>query len=258
MRIVRKVFKARFLKPFEGYVMDKGFNGMIIVVCVAIAISAIAFFTYEPKVPDAPTPPPPEPPAAPPAPPPLQLPDVEPDEPTVRVVELLGNADKRVKALEYHYRGPPDPSVVPMYTVKGSLVRIDLDPEMTISLEDFFDTVFINADTQSAVAYCRDVSHIRCPDKEKAYIVEFEDYYQKTPYQWLKMLTKPVESGEEFYQSRNVVILQETLDDIPTRMWVDVFYGLPLKLEQTINGEVVRTYFDELRVYAVSEEDVTP
>ena len=85
----------------------------------------------------------------------------------------------------------------------------------------------------------------------------------KTPDQWLEMIPSHARavSGEQI-DGRNVLVLEYMRNDGSTvRMWVDRYYGVPVKVLAFLSepeNELERYIFKDLTINSVKTEDVTP
>ena len=173
---------------------------------------------------------------------------------TKRVKDLLAKADKTVTSYAYTYRGLPDRAMELSFSVRADKIKVELPFQTVVTPGTNYDTIFLDTMEQTGVAYCREESLNRCPDPERVFQVQYDTYFRRTPYQWLKLVTYAEETGSAAIDGRQTIRLTADIEGKQTLLFLDTFYGLPLKVEQ---GEDIYE-FRRLIANQVTEEDVTP
>jgi hypothetical protein len=90
------------------------------------------------------------------------------------------------------------------------------------------DVIVFNTLAKTATAYCESKKY--CIKTGEAGPVDYDQYYLKTPLDWIDGVTSATKKGEARLVDRDVWILQ--LDGNVT-MWVDTYYGIPLRVDNS-------------------------
>ena len=178
---------------------------------------------------------------------PVQEPFTAKQEISAEVKELLNKSNTRIRSIYYKYRGPETGSNFHEFYVKGD--KIKYNPYLaikTLDRQDSYDTIFIDTEAKSAQSYC---VAAYCKYGGLKGNLNYDDAYIDTIFDWLKV-TQATKVGEEVIDSRSTWKL-ETNKGI---LWVDTFYGIPLKIES--GGKTYK--FEQISVNAVTDEDITP
>lgn len=163
------------------------------------------------------------------------------------VKDLLERHKTRVKSIYYKYRGPETGTNFHEFYVKGDKIKYKPYLELkSLDREDSYDTIFIDKTAQTAESYCMAAY---CAYKGKKADLEYGDAYISTIFDWISVASAK-KVGEEVIDDRNTWKL-ETGKGI---LWVDTFYGIPLKAES--NGKTYK--FEQISVNSVQDSDVAP
>lgn len=175
---------------------------------------------------------------------------------TAEVKEILERADKKVKSFSYYYSEPPTLTAADKFFVKGTKMMIKLYEPQQFDKRIYFDTVYLDTAAKTAVAYCEDPSDVRCPDKSREFDVDYDDYFRKTPYMWVKEITYAQKIGEEQLDQRDVDTLQYEEGGKTVTVWVNTFYGLAQKVVVEQGGSEHMCLFTDLNVNKLDDKDV--
>ena len=172
-----------------------------------------------------------------------------------KVAELL-KKHSRVTSMNYLYQDRLNyPMEWPTY-VKGSKMAIDLRELEEIDNDVFISKVYLDTSSKSAKAYCESKVY-RCKDPNQALDVTFAKYKHKTPLEWIKEVTYAESAGEETMQQRLTVKITYEEDGKQVSMWVDDYYGIPMRVEIKDGSDVKKYIFEDLAINAVSDSDIT-
>jgi len=167
---------------------------------------------------------------------------------SAEVSELLNKYKTKVRSAYYKYKGPETQDNFYDFYVKDT--KIKYNPYLaikTLDKQDSYDTIFIDKTAQTAQSYC---VAAYCTYKGKKQDLSYADAYISTIFDWISGLSKAVKVGEEVIDSRSTWKL-ETNKGV---LWVDTFYGIPLKVESS--GKTYR--FQQISVNTVQDTDVVP
>ena len=109
-----------------------------------------------------------------------------------------------------------------------------------------FDSVFIDKTAETAMSYCE---AIYCAVNGKKADLSYGESYISTVFDWISV-TKAEKVGEEVIDDRATW----KIDSNKGILWVDTFYGIPLKVES--NGKTYK--FEQISVNRVQDSDVNP
>lgn len=142
-----------------------------------------------------------------------------------------------------------------LYTVnlKGDNSRIALPDFVHMGNREYYDTVYLNAGNGEANAYCESREKFFCPDKDKSYKIKYGEYVHKTPLQWVKEIQNPTYHGIEVLNFRDTTKLSYKKDNKDVFIWIDNFYGLPIKVLEPSGKS---WHFNYIRVNNVKDEQV--
>ncbi|MFC1752936.1 hypothetical protein ACFL96_06020 [Thermoproteota archaeon] len=186
------------------------------------------------------------------APEPEPEPEPEPAQANAKDVTSLLEKHTKVKSISYMYQDPDNYPEFHEYFVKGDEVAIlytVLDQDNPVGK---IDSIYMNTGTKKAVAYCERASNLACPDNNKEHPLTYSMYEKMTPIQWIEKVGYAENKGREQLDQRNVMVLATTIDGKDTTMWVDDYYGTPLKIEHDGDEYV----FQDMAFNAVEETDL--
>jgi len=166
-------------------------------------------------------------------------------EPEIR--DLLSKHKTRIKSIYYKYRGPKTGSSFYEFYIKDAKIKYKPSQETKfLDRPESVDSIFIDSKTKTAKSYCEAAY---CTYKGKKQDLIYDDAYIMTVFDWVDVI-QATKVGEEVIDSRSTWKLETEKGTI----WVDLFYGIPLKAES--NGNVYR--FEQIAVNSVQDSDVVP
>jgi outer membrane lipoprotein-sorting protein len=151
-----------------------------------------------------------------------------------KLVSLLSKKDD-VPNLVYEYSRPPlDPKIY-IYHINGNKGKIVM-PKFNLypKGEPYFDTIYFGLNSKTARGYCefRDICGVKKVDPNEEVELPFAKYYQKNPYDWLKDIPLTAEIvGSEQIETRSTTVVKYKDAGVEKKIWIDEFYGLPLRVE---------------------------
>ncbi|MBI2124444.1 hypothetical protein HYT92_01505 [Candidatus Pacearchaeota archaeon] len=163
------------------------------------------------------------------------------------IMELFEKSKARVSSVYYKYRGPETGSNFHEFYIKGNKIKYKPHLEIkTLDRPDSYDSIFIDKTARTAASYCEAVY---CAYKGKKEDLNYGKAYIMTIFDWAEV-ERAAKVGEEVIDSRSTWKLETNLGTL----WVDTFYGIPLKVES--NGKIYR--FEQLAPNGVQDSDVVP
>lgn len=168
------------------------------------------------------------------------------------IAKILAKRE-RVKSLTYTYYDSEQGAQGDHYAVLGSKIRVDNFIPQNYHKEDLHTVVFIDRELGIQVGYCRDESRCKDIDPNKK-VTPFKNYDRRTPFDWANLIKNGKIVNTQTIDGRNTINIETTIDGVPTLMWIDTYYGIPMKVQQ---GDFVIT-FDEIAFNTVKPEEVTP
>ena len=141
----------------------------------------------------------------------------------------------RIKAEIYHT------------ALKGNTMKLEIPPGSDILNTMELDTVIFDIPSGKGTGYC--ASEKYCITTGEMGPVDFTDYYQQTPFDWLSQITEAEKIVEENLQNRKVWKVLVNGEDF---YWIDTYYGIPLRVEN--QGTVYE--YDNMLFNKVSDEDL--
>lgn len=173
----------------------------------------------------------------------------EVEEVSSEVNQLLSLSKEKVQSISYKYKGPETKGFFYEFFVKGNKIKYVMDPthkDVNID-EDAYDTIYVNKESKTALAYC---DNKRCKVKGKKAVLDYDDSYIPTALDWLDNMESAEKIGEELIGMRNIWKLSANNITI----WVDTFFGVPLQAES--EGQIYQ--FQKMTFNQVKDGDVSP
>ena len=166
---------------------------------------------------------------------------------SAEVRELLAKSNTKVSSIYYKYRDPETGANFHEFYVKGSKIRYRPYRELkSLDKPESYDSIFIDKAAKTAQSYCTEAY---CSYKGKKADLNYDEAYIKTIFDWIG-IKEAKKIGEEVIDGRSTWKL-ETSNGI---LWVDTFYGIPLKAESS--GKTYK--FEQISVNSVKDSDVAP
>jgi len=163
------------------------------------------------------------------------------------VKDLLNKYKTKVSSIYYKYRGPETGSNFHEFYIKGNKVKYKPYLELkSLDRPESYDAIFIDKVAKTAQSYC---TAAYCAYKGKKADLSYETTYISTVFDWVDV-TSAEKVGEEVIDSRSTWKLNTNKGIL----WVDTFYGVPLKVESS--GKTYR--FEQISINTVTDADVVP
>ena len=165
------------------------------------------------------------------------------------VEELLSIADKKVESTRYSYKGPETKDFFYEFFVKGNKIKYILNPSYKVIDvdEDAYDTVYINKESETALAYC---DGRKCRVKGKKAVLDYDEVYILTPFDWINNVKfAEIGDGEQIDRRSTSRLFTSNLGTL----WVDTFYGIPMQVE--FAGNLYK--FSDMGINQVRDQDVS-
>lgn len=172
-----------------------------------------------------------------------------------KIASLLVNKDITPNII-YEYSRPPDDPKIYTYHIKGDKAKVDLPRSNYIPKgEARLDVAYLDIAAKKAVAYCEEKGV--CEDRNKAYDVDFDKYYFRNPYNWLKDVPSDAEIvGTEQISTRDVTHIRYVESGATTDIWIDEFYKVPLEVLVTSNLGSSRYVYHLISINSVKDSEL--
>ncbi|MBN1792488.1 hypothetical protein JW826_02280 [Candidatus Woesearchaeota archaeon] len=171
---------------------------------------------------------------------------------TADVAKLIAKADS-VKNVRFNYFHSDDPYTSDEYYASREKMRIKLVNKQKYTVDDPYDTIYIDFVKKEAIGYCESASQGVCPDRNKKYPLDYASAKIRTPFIWLDVMSKGEATGRskqiEGRQAKEVLF---EANGKPGIVWMDSFFGVPLE----INFEGVDYRFQNLYTNDVKDTDL--
>jgi hypothetical protein len=168
---------------------------------------------------------------------------------------LLQKHVGRVTSLKYMYQDQTNKPEEWETWVTGSKMHVKLRELDNVRGDVYVDSIYIDLASKSAKAYC-EMKVYRCADPNSAVDVNFNKYYRKTPIEWIESVTYAEKLAEEQMQMRTVWKIQYTDGPKTVTMWVDDYYGVPVKIRVAEGGAVNDYNFEDIAFNSVEDTDL--
>lgn len=135
------------------------------------------------------------------------------------------------------------------FTSLNRFVKLTLPDLREHETGEEFNEVFMDKLTETALSHC---GLAYCPkgslDKEVEK-VEFDDYYLRNPVEYLYRATDAEFVKEELLDDQYTKVFSVTFEGRPARIWLQEYYGFPLKIVIRNEDDSKRTIkFDEVMI----------
>jgi hypothetical protein len=142
----------------------------------------------------------------------------------------------KVSSVYFYYLDSPDSLPENKYYMSRDKMKIMLKTKIKFDPTNLYDTVYLDLIAKTALGYCEDRSVGFCPDRDKAYKLDFSDYIIVTPFDWVAMITKANLTGRsKMIEKKTGIEVSFEINGKPGIMYADSFYGVPLYV--TYNGK---------------------
>src|SRR3989344_3624177 len=157
------------------------------------------------------------------------------------VVTLLKKGQEKLKNIQYEHRRFPDNQELHIISILGDKMVYVLPESQAFMKDEYFDTVYLDIPTGTAVAYCEHKGDQKCPEPNKAFrdidffigMVLYDDWVDK-----IIDGTNYIKRDQETLFDRKVDVFDVDINGVTHRISVDQFYGVPLKIEKYPDSDV--------------------
>ena len=179
---------------------------------------------------------------------PIEKPKVEQAKPiSPEVQDLLSKHKTKISSVFYKYKGPETGEFLYDFYLKDKKMKYSpIGNQKFFDERDSYNYIFIDSESKTARSYCLDV----CRYLGKKGDLNYDDASIPTLLDWIEGITVAEKVGEEVIDDRSTW----KLDTNKGTIWVDTFYGIPLKVES--GGKTYR--FQQVAVNSVQDSDVVP
>lgn len=89
--------------------------------------------------------------------------------------------------------------------------------------------IYVDKALETAVGYCRDKDGLKC-ENFGPFELSFDTWNVPAPKEWLIHMTNGKYFADSTFGGRPIVVVQEQKDDVAFEVWLDRFYGIPLRI----------------------------
>lgn len=184
-----------------------------------------------------------------------------------KIADLFANVDK-VKSYSFLY-APIEmgsegalPRPGNRFWRKGEKVKIKL-PLPKPLVKEFADTVYLDIATKKAEGYCTE-KLLKCNLAPEERPVSYNDYTVKWPDEWIDQVPATAHlEGSLQWENRQVQVIRYEKNNQYYELYVDTYYGLPLKASIYTDAEYTQLIaggaeYRDIAINRVKESDVTP
>jgi len=171
---------------------------------------------------------------------------------------ILSLSEKKVKNYAYVYDEPPLNTGGDTWFVHEDKIKIKLQRTNLLMATYDFNYVYLDTASQKAIGYCLEDA-LRCPEGMIKYDADYDFWNRKTPHEWLAGVSSAEKKGSKSIGDRNVQGVKTVINNRDTILWLDEFYGLPVKIDILEGEDVIETFnFVDIQFNSFKEDDVTP
>lgn len=132
------------------------------------------------------------------------------------------------------------------YLIRGRLGKVMLDKPDSSAGKDY-DWVYFDRINNVAIARCSD--NLCNKHDLDLFTVDYDEYYKKDPFEWQQLFKDESYLEDGQIGSHLVKVFDaKTMDGRPAKIWVQEFYGVPLKFEFETDEGMRTIEFKEFRI----------
>ncbi len=169
---------------------------------------------------------------------------------------MMALPGKKVKSYDFVYAPPPDNLARDHYYIKGNRFRISLYNLRAYRTDTYYDTVYVDTTSKTAVGYCEGTVPGRCRNTSAVFDLSYADFLIKTPYQWLMEIPNGEIRGSEKIFDRPSKEVYYEKDGVSRTLWLDEYSGLPLRVIEEKRGNQTKYEFRYMSINAVTDDYV--
>ncbi|MDP3699176.1 MAG: hypothetical protein Q8R47_06350 [Nanoarchaeota archaeon] len=163
-------------------------------------------------------------------------------------IEELLMKSRNVESMSYDYKRVDKPLEKPVDVwIKKLIIKQRLNVQTEVLNKNTMDAVIFDTGATTAQAICESKKY--CIKTGDAGPVDYDQYYVKTPLDWIDGVASAEKISEAKIGTRNVWQLR-TPEGVS--LWVDTYYGVPLRVD--VGNE--RHEFQNVLFNGVQEKDV--
>ena len=181
-------------------------------------------------------------------------------QPTPEVQALL---DKSRGLTNYHYVF--DASEVDSYEIwkKDNFIKKVYSEPVKLGKESYYNELYLDMDKGTAIGICTDAGVLCSPVWKKSFTLDYnQELPAVDPVALVEQVSYAEKVGTERVETRAATIIQEDSTDKKVKLWLDDYYGFPLKyVRYSLQGgeELIleKHTFSKVQVGQVKTADVT-
>ena len=147
-----------------------------------------------------------------------------------KVKRLIAKVDAKVTSYAFYFQTSANWNLIrDQYFVREDKMKVKLFEVNFYNRKHYFDTVYLDMTSKTGYAYCEARQERRCLDQNREFIVEYNDFIIKTPYEWAKEIPyDAVWTGTEQIDNRAADVVEyDRPDSTIVRIKLDAYSGLP-------------------------------
>lgn len=174
---------------------------------------------------------------------------------TKTMTQLLQKHVGRVTSISYMYQDATNKPEEWETWVKDNKMHVKLREMDNVKEDVYIDNVYLDLSAQTAKGFCERAVY-RCADPNSPVDVKFAKYYRKNPIDWIESVTYAEKLAEEQMQMRTVWKIQYEENGATIQMWVDDYYGVPVKIKETRGSAVNEYIYEDIEFNSVEDSDL--
>ncbi|GEM_PF-3961111 len=179
-----------------------------------------------------------------------------------KVKRLIAKADEKVTSYAFYYQTSANWNLIrDQYFIRGDAMKVKLFEVNFYNRKHYFDTVYLDMAAKTGLAYCESRHESRCLDQNREFIVDYNDFIIKTPYEWVKEVPfDAVWTGGEQIDNRAAEVVEyDRPDGTTVRIKIDAYAGLPREVwifRGDVENTLERYAFRDFSINSVKGSDV--
>lgn len=178
-----------------------------------------------------------------------------------KIKRIIAKSDK-VTGYAFYYQTSANWNLIrDQYFIRGDKMKVKLYEVNFYNRQHYFDTVYLDMAAKTGIAYCESRDQRRCSDPNREFIVAYNDFIIKTPYEWVNEVPyRAVWVGTEQIDNRAADVIEFDRNDGATiRMKLDSFSGLPREVwiyQGDVENVIERYAFRDFSINSVTATEI--
>lgn len=160
----------------------------------------------------------------------------------------------------FYYTSSERGQITDKYSVRDNKAMIEVHEDSAYRPENRITNVYLDKTAQTAVGYCELEQEYNCVNQSVPRPASYSEWSIPWPEQWMNYIPASAEArGSEQISDRTTTKVTFQKDGSDWEIWLDSYSGLPVRVYEKQDGELVdEHHYRDLGINTVTEDQVTP